>query len=141
MTAARDAIVAEARSWLGTPFHWQGSVKGIGCDCKGLIVGVARALGLPGADGLYAGIADYQKVDGQLLRKGLGEAMTISANPLPGDVLLLCVAGKAQHLAILTENNRMIHTYGKGPSKVVEVPMGRVWWAALDSVWKWKGIE
>ena len=37
------AIVAEARSWIGTPYRHQTSVKGIGCDCLGLVRGVWRA--------------------------------------------------------------------------------------------------
>ncbi len=35
-------IVKAARSWLGTPYHDQASVKGVGCDCLGLIRGVWR---------------------------------------------------------------------------------------------------
>jgi len=35
-------IVRAARSWLGTPYHDQASVKGVGCDCLGLIRGVWR---------------------------------------------------------------------------------------------------
>ncbi len=34
-------IVAEARSFLNTPFHIQGRKKGVGIDCIGLIIGVA----------------------------------------------------------------------------------------------------
>ncbi len=29
----RKAVVAEARSWLGTPYHDHGRVKGAGADC------------------------------------------------------------------------------------------------------------
>lgn len=29
----RRRVVAEARSWVGTPFHHQGRVKGVGVDC------------------------------------------------------------------------------------------------------------
>jgi NlpC/P60 family putative phage cell wall peptidase len=37
------AIVAEAMSWIGTPYLHQASLKGVGCDCLGLIRGVWRA--------------------------------------------------------------------------------------------------
>lgn len=40
----RAEIVAEARLWLGTPYHHQGSVLGVGCDCVGLVRGVYRGL-------------------------------------------------------------------------------------------------
>jgi NlpC/P60 family putative phage cell wall peptidase len=40
----REQIVASARSWLGTPYHHQASVRGVGCDCLGLIRGLWREL-------------------------------------------------------------------------------------------------
>ena len=39
-------VLIEARRWLGTPFMAGASVRGVGCDCAGLIEGVARELGL-----------------------------------------------------------------------------------------------
>jgi cell wall-associated NlpC family hydrolase len=39
-------IVTQARGWIGTPFHHQARLKGIGCDCLGLCVGVALELEL-----------------------------------------------------------------------------------------------
>lgn len=136
----RAAIVAEARSWVGTPFRWQASAKGQGADCKGLVAGVARALGRPEADSLYACRADYgHAVDVRLLREGLAATFEKRATPEPGDVLLLRIGGKAQHLAILA-GKTMIHTYGAGPRQVVEVPFSQIWRASLDSVWGWRGV-
>ena len=37
-------VIAEARSWIGTPYRHQASLKGVGCDCLGLVRGVWRAL-------------------------------------------------------------------------------------------------
>lgn len=39
------AITAEARRWLGTPWHHQASLRGVGTDCIGFIAGVAAACG------------------------------------------------------------------------------------------------
>ena len=39
-----EAVVKEALSWLGTPYRHQGSRKGVGCDCLGLVMGVWRAI-------------------------------------------------------------------------------------------------
>lgn len=47
----RQTIIAEARSWIGTPFRHQGRRKGQGVDCLGLLAGVAAALALKGRDG------------------------------------------------------------------------------------------
>ena len=40
----RARIVAEARAWIGTPYRHQASLKGVGCDCLGLVRGVWRAV-------------------------------------------------------------------------------------------------
>jgi cell wall-associated NlpC family hydrolase len=42
----RDNIIAEAKTWLGTPYHPGGRVKGAGCDCATFIAEVCIALGL-----------------------------------------------------------------------------------------------
>ncbi len=48
-------IVRRARGWLGTPYHHQASVKGVGCDCLGLIRGLWRELCGP-EPGLVLGV-------------------------------------------------------------------------------------
>ncbi len=35
-------VVAAARAWIGTPYHHQASVRGVGADCLGLVRGVYR---------------------------------------------------------------------------------------------------
>ncbi|HEX5008312.1 MAG TPA: peptidase P60, partial [Hyphomonadaceae bacterium] len=44
MSVMREAIVAEARRWLGTPYRHQASVFGAGTDCLGLVRGVWRSV-------------------------------------------------------------------------------------------------
>jgi hypothetical protein len=55
----RKQIICEARKWIGTPFHKQASLIGIGCDCVGLIIGVARALGIETLNALVP--SDYDQ--------------------------------------------------------------------------------
>ena len=38
----RAAVVHEARTWIGTPFHHQARVKGAGVDCLGLVWGTGE---------------------------------------------------------------------------------------------------
>ena len=40
MTTTRTDVVAAAREWLGTPFHHQARLRGVGVDCVGLVIGV-----------------------------------------------------------------------------------------------------
>lgn len=110
-------VAAEARQWDRTPFRWQQSVKGPGggCDCRGLVSGVARELGFPEATSIYATMADYsakRPVPTALLTQGLGlvfDRLTVRrGSDVPdglqaGDVLQLCMKGKPQHLVIVTE--------------------------------------
>lgn len=42
----RNQVVAEARSWIGTPYRGWSCLKGAGTDCGQLIYGVFRACGL-----------------------------------------------------------------------------------------------
>ena len=45
MTSADPTrVIAIARSWLGTPYHDQASLRGVGCDCLGLARGVWRVV-------------------------------------------------------------------------------------------------
>lgn len=44
--AARKEVVAEAKSWIGTPYHHAADVKGHGVDCAMLLVRVYCDLGL-----------------------------------------------------------------------------------------------
>ena len=37
-------FLSTLRSWQGTPFHHGAALKGVGCDCYGLIVGAAAAM-------------------------------------------------------------------------------------------------
>ena len=42
----REKVVAEAKSWIGTPYHNCADVKGVGCDCGMLLVRVFVDLGI-----------------------------------------------------------------------------------------------
>jgi cell wall-associated NlpC family hydrolase len=134
-----ERVWAEALTWRGTPFHWQASLKGVGCDCKGLIVGVARELLRPEAASLPAKISDYgSRVPVATLKAGLAQLFDRVTEPEPGDILLLTFSGKPQHLAIYG-GKTVIHTYNSGPKQVIEQAhpvVARAW--PIDSIWRWR---
>src|SRR5690606_4769974 len=43
-TKLSSTIVAEALEWVGTPYRHQASLKGVACDCLGLVRGVWRSI-------------------------------------------------------------------------------------------------
>lgn len=48
--ALRARVVAEARSWIGTPYHHQADQKGIGVDCAMMLLRVYQAVGIVPTD-------------------------------------------------------------------------------------------
>src|SRR6266446_4066220 len=42
----RAEIVAESKSWCGTPYVLRGRIKGAGCDCGSLLMSIAVNCGL-----------------------------------------------------------------------------------------------
>lgn len=42
----RSQVAAQARAWLGTPYHHHGRVRGVGVDCAQLLAAVFEACGL-----------------------------------------------------------------------------------------------
>lgn len=136
---SREAIVFEARKCLDTPFKHQGRLPGIGLDCVGLLVAVARGLHLPHVDRR----AYSMRPDGKTLIE------TLRANPclveladksmaVEGDVLVFEFLGPhwPQHAAIRTEVG-MIHTYAN-QEKVVEHPYTEVWRNRTTHAFTWK---
>lgn len=119
-----------ARSWLGTPYRHQASVKGAGADCLGLIRGVWRGLYGDEPASVPAYTADWTEVsrDEQLWRAA-NRWLTRVDGAAPGDVLLFRMArtAPAKHLAIRStmSPDRIIHAYS-GRS-VVESPLVGAW--------------
>lgn len=137
-----EQIATQAEEWIGVPFRWQGRVRA-GTDCKGLIAGVARECGRPEADSLEALAGDYGgRVDTARLRAGLARLFDRVTERRPGDVLLLNLGGKAQHLAIYAPRpgkpDRVIEAMPSGPGKVRPAT-----WRAhrIDSVWRWRPFD
>ncbi len=113
---SRNAILAEARDWIGTPYQHQASVKGAGCDCLGLIRGVWRALYGQEPEAAPAYTPDWAEAQGDetLLHAARRHLSEIEfADAAPGDVLLfrMDALSPAKHAAILDEEERLIHAY------------------------------
>lgn len=100
----RAAIVAEARSWLGTPYQHQARLKGAAVDCIGLVIGVARAVGAVAPDFDFNGYS--RQPDGvSLLREcDLLMAGRVEEGAMrPGDVIVTRYAKDPCHFGILTD--------------------------------------
>ncbi|MGE3142741.1 MAG: NlpC/P60 family protein [Hyphomonadaceae bacterium] len=136
---SRAAILAEAQSWLGTPYRHQASAKGAGCDCLGLVRGVWRAFYGEEPERAPAYTPDWAERAGEETLRAAARRHLIEidcAAALPGDVLLFRMAADApaKHAAILAVNNRLIHAYwGRAVVESRFAPWWRVRLAAAFS--------
>lgn len=94
-------IVDIGRRWVDTPFHHQARVEGVGVDCVGLVISVAREIGAVPADWDVGG---YGRVpDGKQLVHHLSERLVpvAQADMAPGDVVLVAFDSHPQHVGIV----------------------------------------
>ena len=112
----RTDIVAETRSWIGTPYRHQASLKHIGCDCLGLLRGVWRTLVGEEPERVPAYAPDWAEATGaESLADAAGRHLI--AIPLtdidPGDVILFRWRASlpAKHAAIVTTPDMMVHAH------------------------------
>lgn len=119
MIVTREQFVTEARTWLGTPFQHQGRLKGVACDCVGLVICTARALGLTEFE-----MTDYGRRPDGRLRPMLDMHMDAipPAEAGAADVLLFAWNASPIHVAILTDAEHLIHAYAPN-RKVIETLM------------------
>lgn len=133
----RDAVVAAAREWIGTPFHHQGRLKGVGVDCVGVVIGVVKELGISDFDvGGYGHRPDSQEME-RLARQLMAEVPPAAARP--GDVLLIEVDRQPQHLAFVTGAG-MLHAYAP-LRRVVEHRIDEGWRARIVAAFSLPGVE
>lgn len=106
-----------AREWIGTPYRHQASVRGVGCDCLGLVRGIWRATVGPEPMIIPSYTPDWDEYDGSevLFTAALEHLDRKSVDPSAlGDVLLFRMRRRAvaKHLAVLSSTSevpRMIH--------------------------------
>ena len=130
ISADPKLIVAVARAWLGTPYHDQASLRGVGCDCLGLARGVWREV--VGAESFP--IPPYSRDWGEMgpcevLAEGAGRMMAeiALADLGPGGLILFRMTPRAiaKHVGILTGPDSFIHSYER--MGVVEEVLTPTW--------------
>ncbi|MBN4046388.1 C40 family peptidase [bacterium AH-315-P15] len=133
----------QARTWLGTPYHHQASMRGVGCDCLGLIRGVWRALYGTEPELPPAYTADWAEATGEetllaAARRNLIEVALADAGP--GDVVLfrMMEKGPAKHAGIMSGSGRFIHAYSN--RAVTESSLSRWWQAKMVASFTWPEV-
>ncbi|MFL6157586.1 MAG: transglycosylase SLT domain-containing protein [Marmoricola sp.] len=104
--ASGDAVVTEARRYLGTPYVWGGTDPDKGLDCSGLVQLVYKNLGY-----------DVPRVSGDQARAGT-EVTGGLKNARPGDILAF--GSPVHHVGIYVGDNQMINAPRPGKDVRIE---------------------
>ena len=131
MTPADTAVViAVARSWLGTPYHDQASLKGVGCDCLGLARGVWREVVGPEPFPIPPYSRDWGETGPREVLADGARCMMPEIAPsdvVPGALVLFRMQPRAiaKHVGILTGPHTFLHAYER--LGVIEEPLTSSW--------------
>jgi len=104
----RKAIVKAARGWLGTPYHHQASLMGVGSDCLGLIRGIWRELYGPEPEAMPPYTQDWGSATGSemLIEAACRHLVKLAdvSGAEPGDVLVFRMrdCGVAKHAGVIS---------------------------------------
>ena len=145
MPLARATIVAEARAWIGTPYRHQGSLKGIGCDCLGLVRGVWRAVNGAEPEAVPAYAPDWAEASGvETLALAAARLLVPLDDPnafAPSDVILFRWRANlpAKHAAIVTSSGTMVHAHDG--ASVAQVAIAPWWRRRLAYAFQFPGVS
>jgi NlpC/P60 family putative phage cell wall peptidase len=140
----RAAVVAEARSWIGTPYHHAADVKGHGVDCALLLVRVYCDLGLvePFDPRPYTRDWFLHRNEERYLGFLLARSHEVR-EPALGDIILFRIGRCFAHAGIVSrvEPLAIIHAFAPSSHVVEDVIaanadlLGRIKTAKFASYW------
>lgn len=119
----RDRIVAEAKSWVGTPYHPNAQLKGAGCSCATFMYAVMLECGIVPEEQIGNYSNDwFLHIREDIYTKRLMRLLRYTAEPetkmtyrnagiLPGSLLLMKAAGSRynNHGGVVTQWPRLVH--------------------------------
>ncbi len=131
MSKMNALAAGEAVRWIGTPYRHQASLKGVGCDCLGLVRGIWRTL--------YGGEPEQmQPYSADWAECGNGDPLLAAAQRhfrekaqaemSEGDLILFRWKPHhaAKHAGILLAEDSFVHAYqGHSVTKSALVPQWR----------------
>lgn len=138
----REDIVAAARAWVGTPYHHQASVRGVGCDCLGLVRGVWRDVVGAEPEVMPAYTPDWAEARGrEALLEGASRHFARRDDVVAGALLVFRwkQGTPAKHVGIATGDGRFVHAYDSA-GKAVESALSKPWLTRLAGVFDFPGV-
>jgi len=125
MTTSREAVIAIARGWLGTPFHDCAQLKGVGVDCAQLLAAVYGEAGFLTGLVIEPYSPQFMLHDNDPLFETYVRRFAREIDPAdvkPADVVLYKVGRSFAHGAIVVDwPGAIIHAF-KSFGRVAETP-------------------
>lgn len=110
----RKSVVAEAISWLRTPWHHMGAVKGVGVDCGQMVAKVFIEVGLVEefSTGYYSMQHHLNREEEMIIAIVERFAVPIPEEAIkPGDIVLYKFGKTFSHLGIIVDWPLIVHAF------------------------------
>lgn len=139
----RLRVVAEARSWLRTPYHNHGRIKGAGVDCAQLLIAVYEATSLVPAPDVGVYPPDWHLHRSEERYLGWMDRYCLRVDePMIGDVAMFRFGRCVSHAGIISVAGSgtwsMVHSYFGVGVLEEELVNGGPLASRLDSFWTLK---
>jgi len=120
MSNIRESIIAEAMTWLGTPWHHNALLKGVGVDCAQFLIGVYSNVGLVSHidTGFYPRDWHLHRNEPMFLQFLMQYADPIAEGER-GDIAMFKYGRHPAHGAIVVDSHTIIHAYRDEKSVVL----------------------
>lgn len=113
----RAQVMDNARAWLGTPYHHQGTLRGVGCDCVTYLIGafVDARIGLERPEIKHYPPDWHVHRDVERYMEGIlaycaEVAQPGARHPQPADIILFRVGRTYSHGALVEEWPVLLHS-------------------------------
>lgn len=146
--ATRHEITTEARAWIGTRFEHQAALKGVSCDCIGLMRGVGIECGIFPRDYLaLPWVREFigygrQPIDGQMMR-ACRLFMQQVEDLASARVVLMKFGAEPHHIGLIGDyplgGFSVIHAYAP-MRKVVEHRLDDIWRSRIVAIFEMPGV-
>jgi cell wall-associated NlpC family hydrolase len=129
VSASRNLVVAEALTWLRTPYHHRGKIKGVGVDCAQFPLQVYAKCGLiePFDAGDYPPDWHLHRSEEKYLIQVRARSHEIEIESVqPGDFVVFRIGRCFAHGAIVIDWPRIIHAVVNKAVLLDEATNGRL---------------
>jgi cell wall-associated NlpC family hydrolase len=137
----RLILIAEASSWLGTPFRSYARVKGVGVDCVNLAMALYQETGfLNGLSLPYYRVGEGAHIHTSKLEEWIEKCGRFerAQSPAVGDALCIRFGDVSHHVGVVTSDTMFIHVYRR--QNATENSLADSFWTEKTTA-IWRPIE